>query len=234
MGDTIVIIALAAVVIAFVAIGAAVAVTMKQAKIQRDAPEIRTTATVLRTMSDHAVRNENFSSGTVDSAGGFEVSSSYVEFALKDGKTVRFKLKKKDWLRYHDGDFGTLTYKGRLILDFQKRRQPVGKEEETFFPSRPKTEPAGTLYGEAKRAGFVRTSDKPVAVDGEDLAFLVGRLGDDPTDWFFVLTRKNGDVLQVERSEGDAVEATTTLAGVESLETIPFDGLLARLKRFLD
>lgn len=91
---------------------AGVYVVIKNRNEQAKLPVERIAATVLATRSETKLMNQNFTSGTVDSAGAYESKQYYADFKIKGGKKLTFRLKKKEWLKLHDGDKGILVYQG--------------------------------------------------------------------------------------------------------------------------
>lgn len=114
MDNMLIFIVVFVIIIALGAVVAAIVVMNKNSKEQKAAPEISTRATVVKTYS------QSHESMTVDSANAQTTSTYYVEFLLADQSTQTFKINKKLFKRLHDGDVGTLNYKGYKVLSFEE------------------------------------------------------------------------------------------------------------------
>lgn len=98
---------------------AGIVVVIKNRTTQLKLPIDRVEATVVAARSEIKMMNQNFTSGTVDSAGAYESKQYYVDYKIKGGKKLSFRMKKKDWLKHHDGDKGILVYQGTKWMAFE-------------------------------------------------------------------------------------------------------------------
>ena len=103
-------------VVIFIGVAAAIAaiiIVSVNAKKQKSSPEVVVTAKVIRTYAnEQAVYS-------VDSSSASTSSTYYAEFQLDDKSRLKFKINKKMFLGLHDGDTGTLVYKGTKVIRFQ-------------------------------------------------------------------------------------------------------------------
>lgn len=102
---------------------AGVVVVIKNRSEQAKLPVERIEATVLATRSEIKLMNQNFTSGTVDSAGAYESKQYFADFKLKGGKKLTFKLQKRDWLKLHEGDKGILVYRGTKWIALEASKE---------------------------------------------------------------------------------------------------------------
>jgi hypothetical protein len=104
---------------------AGVYVVIKNRNEQAKLPVERIEATVVATRSETKLMNQNFTSGTVDSAGAYESKQYYADFKIKGGKKMTFRLKKKEWLKLHDGDKGILVYQGTKWIALESTTERI-------------------------------------------------------------------------------------------------------------
>lgn len=103
---------------------AAVAVVVKNRREQAKLPIERIEATVVATRTETKLMNQNFTSGTVDSAGAYENKQYYADFRIKSNRKLSFRMKRKEWLKLHDGDKGVLVYRGSKWMGWEPSPQP--------------------------------------------------------------------------------------------------------------
>lgn len=105
---------------------AGIAVVIKNRNEQAKLPIERIEATVVATRTETKFMNQNFTSGTVDSAGAYENKQYYADFRIKGQKKLTFRMKRKEWLKLHDGDKGTLVYQGAKWMAWEPLAEPKG------------------------------------------------------------------------------------------------------------
>lgn len=103
---------------------AGIAVVIKNRNEQAKLPIERTPATVIGTRTETKLMNQNFTSGTVDSAGAYESKQYYADFRIKGQKKLSFRMKRKEWLKLHDGDKGILVYQGNKWMAWEQETEP--------------------------------------------------------------------------------------------------------------
>ncbi len=197
-------------------------------KKQKNAPVERVQIKVGSVYTESKVMNQNFTSGSVDSAGGYEQKGYYIQFRTKQNKKLTFRLKKKDWLKYHDGDEGMLTYQGYKIISFEPMTTMV---EDGYFMQNKTENSSRFIYGEAQGLGFSVSSTAPVKFELAELKRFIQDLKDDQSDWFFTIKTRS-ELRQFEK-ESDTNIKETNLTTNEGKELLMND-LYMHLKSFLN
>lgn len=197
-------------------------------KKQKNAPVERVQVKVGSAYTESKVMNQNFTSGSVDSAGGYEQKGYYIQFRTKQNKKLTFRLKKKDWLKYHDGDEGMLTYQGYKIISFEPMTTMV---EDGYFMQNKTENSSRFIYGEAQGLGFSVSSTAPVKFELAELKRFIQDLKDDQSDWFFTIKTRS-ELRQFEK-ESDTNIKETNLTTNEEKELLMND-LYMHLKSFLN
>lgn len=103
---------------------AGIVVVVKNRAALAKLPIERTPATVVATRTETKFMNQNYTSGTVDSAGAYENKQYYADFRIKGNKKISFRMKRKEWLKLHDGDKGTLVFQGTKWLAWELLEEP--------------------------------------------------------------------------------------------------------------
>jgi hypothetical protein len=228
----IVIIATVFVIIGIITGVIALAVVLKNKKVQRLAPVETVTATVLGAFSQIDQSNQNYTSGTVDSTGANETKEYSVAFSLTDGQKMTFRMKKKAALALHDGDRGQLTFKGYKFIDFVVTEKTNMKVKLPFFVKGINKMSSVKFYGESKHLGVAVASRQAIDCDLSDIQRLIQRLPEDKTDWFFVLKRKDGTKLQAEKESDGQIKCTIQTAENETVQLLGFIQLSDYLDSF--
>lgn len=197
-------------------------------KKQKNAPIERVQVKVGSAYTESKVMNQNFTSGSVDSAGGYEQKGYYVQFRTKQNKKLTFRLKKKDWLKYHDGDEGMLTYQGYKIITFEPMTITV---EDGYFMQNKPDNTTRFIYGEAQGLGFSASSTVPVKFELAELKRFIQDLKDDQSDWFFTIKTRS-ELRQYEK-ESDTNIKETNLQTNEEKELL-MNNLYLHLKSFIN
>ncbi|MCV2231326.1 DUF2500 domain-containing protein [Acholeplasma manati] len=197
-------------------------------KKQKNAPVERVQVKVGSAYTESKVMNQNFTSGSVDSAGGYEQKGYYIQFRTKQNKKLTFRLKKKDWLKYHDGDEGMLTYQGYKIIGFEPITSTI--EDGYFMHNKPENT-TRFIYGEAQGLGFSVSSTAPVKFELAELKRFIQDLKDDQSDWFFTIKTRS-ELRQYEK-ESDTNIKETNLTTNEEKELL-MNGFYAYLKSFIE
>lgn len=196
-------------------------------KKQKNAPVERVQVKVGSAYTESKVMNQNFTSDSVDSAGGYEQKGYYIQFRTKQNKKLTFRLKKKDWLKYHDGDEGMLTYQGYKIISFEPMTTMV---EDGYFMQNKTENSSRFIYGEAQGLGFSVSSTAPVKFELAELKRFIQDLKDDQSDWFFTIKTRS-ELRQFEK-ESDTNIKETNLTTNEEKELLMND-LYMHLKSFI-
>lgn len=196
-------------------------------KKQKNTPVERVQVKVGSAYTESKVMNQNFTSGSVDSAGGYEQKGYYIQFRTKQNKKLTFRLKKKDWLKYHDGDEGMLTYQGYKIINFEPMTTMV---EDGYFMQNKTENSSRFIYGEAQGLGFSVSSTAPVKFELAELKRFIQDLKDDQSDWFFTIKTRS-ELRQFEK-ESDTNIKETNLTTNEEKELLMND-LYMHLKSFI-
>lgn len=194
----------------------------------KNTPVERVQVKVGSAYTESKVMNQNFTSGSVDSAGGYEQKGYYIQFRTKQNKKLTFRLKKKDWLKYHDGDEGMLTYQGYKIISFEPMTTMV---EDGYFMQNKTENSSRFIYGEAQGLGFSVSSTAPVKFELAELKRFIQDLKDDQSDWFFTIKTRS-ELRQFEK-ESDTNIKETNLTTNEEKELLMND-LYMHLKSFLN
>jgi hypothetical protein len=205
-----VIVAVVFVFIGLIAVMVGFFIMQSNQKKQKNAPIERVFVKVGSAYTDTKIMNQNFTSGTVDSAGGYEQKGYYVQFKTKQNKKLTFRLKKKEWLKYHDGDTGMLTYQGYKILGFEPVESPL---EDPYF-DQTKSNNIRFIYGEASGLNFSVSSKQPLKFEMNELKRFIKDLKDDTSDWFFTIQYTN-QVRQYEKQSDSNIIETTIQTGEE-------------------
>ncbi len=183
-------------IVAFVAIILAVILLGKNARKQKAAPEIRTTAKVTGLQEN---QNSNLS---VDTANSRTDSSYFVDFILADKSKVNFKVKKKVFLALNRGDKGTIVYKGNKLIDFQKSASPSPAKAKTpqttkyFFQNPKKSGPTVKFYADAPGLDISIPSDEQIDCDYAEVIKFINKLFGSGSDNFFGLEKASGEIIQ--------------------------------------
>ncbi len=182
------------IIVAFIAIIAAIIKVSKNTKEQKNAPEVVANAKVLKSYS------QSHEMQTVDSANAHTTSSYYIELLLDDKSKKKFKVKKKLFLKVHDGDYGRLTYKGYKLIDFvviENNAISSSKKEKTkyFFQKGVKDGITVKFYADAPSLAVVIPSSAPIECDYEEVCNYIKRLPNS-CDNFFCLEKSNGDIIE--------------------------------------
>lgn len=196
-------------------------------------PVLETYATVIRTYVDERYVNQNGSSQSVVETSSNLVKTYRVEFKIKDGKRVKLILKKKIWLNLHDGDYGKLTYQNQKMLSFEPKQKSEVVDDTLTFRKK-KEGPTCLIYGEASDSGFSLQTEEKEKVDLKDIEKLIKRIKNDDTDWFFVLSKENGDDFQVERAPDDEVKITQSISGMEEETILSMSKLIEKITEFIN
>ena len=197
-------------------------------KKQKNTPVERVQVKVGSAYTESKVMNQNFTSSSVDSAGGYEQKGYYIQFRTKQNKKLTFRLKKKDWLKYHDGDEGMLTYQGYKIISFEPMTTMV---EDGYFMQNKTENSSRFIYGEAQGLGFSVPSTAPVKFELAELKRFIQDLKDDQSDWFFTIKTRS-ELRQFEK-ESDTNIKETNLTTNEEKELLMND-LYMHLKSFIN
>ncbi len=180
-------------VVAFIAIIAAMIKVSKNTKEQKNAPEVVTNAKVLKAYS------QSHEMQTVDSANAQTTSSYYIEFLLDDKSKKKFKVKKKVFLKVHDGNYGRLTFKGYKLLDFvvieNKAISSSKNKTKYFFQKGAKDGITVKFYADAPSLNVSIPSSAPVECDYDEVCNYIKRLPSS-CDNFFCLEKTNGDIIE--------------------------------------
>jgi len=230
--DGIIIAALLFVVFGLGAAMAAVFVVLKKTRQTSQLPEITTTATVLGVYSKISQLNSNFTSGTVDSMSANEVKQYYVDVALKGNQKKTFRIKKKLFMDLHDGDKGTLKYKGDKLIEFIVIGTAKIAKSDLFFTREHKVGPTVSFYGEVLDLGVSVMSKATVSCDLADLKRLFERLPHETSDWFFVLKRSDQMMLQAEKELHDEIRWTIRTKQEENVQMLSYQEALRQLEMF--
>jgi hypothetical protein len=213
--DPYIIIAIIVIMISVGAIVLAIVIMNRNRRADSARPIETIPAMFLETTSEHRYLNDQSSKMVVDrSKSG--IVEHYVIFKMNTDKKIAFKVKRNIALAYRKGETGHLTFQGSRFIAFVA----TGKEmlvDENFFSMRKRLPPLVWLYGEAREIGLSIPSDNPFQSDQMDLQKLVKDLEDDDSDWFFVITNRHNDLLQVERKGQDEVQCTYRKNGNESI-----------------
>jgi uncharacterized protein YneF (UPF0154 family) len=204
----------------------------KNQKALKNAPEVKISAVVQSTRSDIKNMNQNFTSSTVNQSGGFEQKTYFVDFKVQGGKKLTFKMKKKEWLSYHEGDEGVLIYKGNKIISFEHKKQTQFKEN--YFDHKPKKGPIVQFYGESKKLDVNIHSTHRISCDLTDLKLFIKDLRDDTSDWFFVLSKNTKEELQVEKESESILKLSYTKSTHISEKHIEESKLYAEVESFIN
>lgn len=196
-------------------------------KKQKNAPVERVQVKVGSAYTESKVMNQNFTSGSVDSAGGYEQKGYYIQFRTKQNKKLTFRLKKKDWLKYHDGDEGMLTYQGYKIIGFEPITSTI---EEGYFTQNKPDNTTRFIYGEAQGLNFSVPSTDPVKFEIAELKRFIQDIKDDQSDWFFTINHDSA--LRQYEKESDTTIKETNLQTGEEKELI-IQGLYNHLKSWI-
>ncbi|RJX24592.1 MAG: DUF2500 family protein [Acholeplasma sp.] len=196
---------------------------------QKNSPIERASVVVLGNYAESRMVNENFQQ-TVDTAQAFTDKSYYVRFKTKTKKILSFQVKKKDWLKYHEGDQGILTYQGYKIIDFEPKN--VGIKDINYFDRVKKEGKTGWIYGEAQALDLHISSSEPKLFDIKDLELFIKDVKNDESDWFFTIKNNKGIERQYER-EGKTRIRETKLINDESM-TYPMNELLKNIKVWIE
>lgn len=188
--------------IAFVFIGLIAAVigllyVKKTRNEQKNAPIERAEVTVVGAFTEVKMMNSNFTSQTVDRANSYEQKVYSVQFRMKNNKKLTFKLNKKTWLKYHDGDQGILTYQGYKIIDFEPKK--LIDITNDYFGHEQELGKTAWFYGEAQGLRINIPSSQPILCDMRELKSLISALEDDSSDWFFTIKVDDQIEIQFER-----------------------------------
>lgn len=196
---------------------------------QKNSPIERVSVVVIGNFTESRVVGENFQQ-TVDTARGFTDKSYYVRFKTKTKKVLSFKVKPKEWYKYHEGDQGILTYQGYKIISFEPK--DVGIKEIQYFDRTKKEGKTGWIYGEAQALDLHIASDEPKLFDMKDLELFIKDVKNDPSDWFFTIKNDKGIERQYER-EGKTKIRETKLINDESI-VYPMSELLKNIKAWIE
>ena len=206
------------ILLGIVAMVAAMVVVFKNIRANIKIPEETVSATLKGVRSQIKQVNQNYSSETVDSAGG-EVKQYFADFKLKGGKKLTFRINRKKALSYHDGEVGQLTYKGNKFIDFtvteKEKKLPL---KDLFFLQEKKTGETVDFYGEAEQLNLSVPSDQRLKCDYSDIKRLTERLLEDQSDWFFLLKSKEKE-LQIEKEKEDFYKSTLRMGKTEKVQT---------------
>ncbi len=197
-------------------------------KKQKNAPVERVQVKVGSAYTESKVMNQNFTSGSVDSAGGYEQKGYYIQFRTKQNKKLTFRLKKKDWLKYHDGDEGMLTYQGYKIISFEPMTTMV---EDGYFMQNKTENSSRFIYGEAQGLGFSVSSTAPVKFELAELKRFIQDLKDDQSDWFFTIKTRS-ELRQFEKESDTKIKETNLTTNEE--KKLLMNDLYMHLKSFLN
>ena len=204
-------------------------VMRKNQKTQKNSPVERASVVVIGNYAESRMVNDNFQQ-TVDSTQAFTEKSYYIRFKTKTRKVLSFRVKKKDWLKYHEGDQGILTYQGYKIISFEPKN--VGIKDLNYFDRIKKEGKTGWIYGEAQGLDVSIPSSEPKLFDLKDLELFIKDVKNDESDWFFTIKNDKGVERQYER-EGKTRIRETKLINDES-STLPISELLAHIRNWLE
>ena len=90
------------------------------------------------------------------------------------------------------------------------------------------------IYDEASDSGFSLQTEEKEKVDLKDIEKLIKRIKNDDTDWFFVLSKENGDDFQVERAPDDEVKITQSISGMEEETILSMSKLIEKITEFIN
>lgn len=196
---------------------------------QKNTPVESVQVTVGGTHTETKMTNKNFTSSTVDSFNAYEQKGYYVQFRTKNNKKLSFRVNKKEWLSYHDGDQGILTYQGYKIIRFEPKK--ATSKYNGYFDSSVQGKNTCWLYGEAIGLQVYVPSTKPVICNHQDIELFLKDLMDDESDWFFTIKNSLKEEIQIER-EGKNMVKQTNLADEQSI-TYSKRELLEYIKSFM-
>ncbi len=228
ISSTGVVVAVVACLIGVFAAIIAVFVVMRNQRTQKNMPVIEVEAKFLGTKTDTKSVNQNFSSGTVDNYSGYQVTTNYIEFKPKQGKKISFKVKGKTAIKYNDGDVGVLKYQGYKFLEFSVKESGLMPK-----PTQAKRGQTVLFYGEAEGLDISIQSGKRVEYDKADIGALLSGLATDDSDWFFVLKRKDGAELQVERN-GKNYDCALTVIDKQTMKTVDYSNMSEYVYAFFE
>jgi hypothetical protein len=223
----IVVIASLVILIGFIAFGISFFVMRKNRINQKNAPIECVFVTVGGTYSESKTVNKNFTSSTVDSYNGYQQKSYYIHFRTKKNQKLSFRVSKKIWLTFHDGDQGMLTYQGYKILNFEHKK---GIElNDSYFDRTHQSEKPFYIYGQAQNLGVNIDSKLPFPCHLRDLKRFISALKEDSSDWFFTLKKDEDTIFQYEKeNENDILE---TDFKNDQTQIIPMDMLFQTIKK---
>lgn len=196
---------------------------------QKNSPIERASVVVIGNYTESRVVGENFQQ-TVDTAKGFTDKSYYVRFKTKTRKVLSFKVKPKEWSKYHEGDQGILTYQGYKILSFEPKN--VGIKDIQYFDRAKKEGVTGWIYGEAQGLDLNISSSDPKLFDIKDLELFIKDIKNDESDWFFTIKNDRGIERQFEREGKTKIRETALMNDASSV--YPMSELLKKIKAWLE
>lgn len=204
-------------------------VMQKNQRNQKNSPIERASVIVIGNYAESRLVGENFQQ-TVDSARGFTDKSYYVRFRTKTRKILSFKVRPKEWYKYHEGDQGILTYQGYKIISFEAKN--VGIKDLAYFDRSKKEGKTGWIYGEATGLDLSIPSTEPKLFDIKDLELFIKDVKNDESDWFFTIKNDKGVEKQFERDSKTKIKETK-LINDESI-IYPMSELLKNIKSWLE
>ncbi len=196
---------------------------------QKNSPIERASVVVIGNYAESRVVGKNFQQ-TVDTTQGFTDKSYYVRFKTKTRKVLSFRVKKKEWFKYHEGDQGILTYQGYKIISFEPKN--VGIKDIAYFDRSKKEGKKGWIYGEATGLDLNIPSTEPKLFDIKDLELFIKDIKNDESDWFFTIKNDKGVEKQFERETKTKIKETK-LINDESI-IYPMSELLKNIKSWLE
>lgn len=226
----IVIIAIFVILIGLIAGGVAFFVMRKNQIEQKNAPIEHVFVTVGGTYSESKTVNKNFTSTTVDSYNGYQQKSYYIHFRTKKNQKLSFRVSKKMWLTFHDGDQGILTYQGYKILGFEPKKDIEIKD--AYFDKKGKQEKPYYIYGQAQGLGVNIHSNQPMPCHMKDIKRFISDVIDDSSDWFFTLKKDQETEFQYERENENDVLETNLINNREAI--IPMSQLFETIKKHME
>lgn len=165
-------------------------------------PTINEKAEIVRTNRETNIVKSG-GEATVDTVRGYQKSTYYVTFKLKNKKLVTFKIRKKLFVKLFEHQTGMLTYKGYKLVDFEYEGYPVNTPQRKtmsptqFFEGKKHTSPVVRFYGEAKELDVDYHSDQAIDCDQMELNKFIDQLIHNESENFFSLESSKGQILEV-------------------------------------